>query len=780
MQKQIVAIVLSFLLALPPAFSQSSDLAKALVGATNLLENPGFEAGRGRWVASTPATVTLATNGSNLLVGKGSAVFDATASAQFIESQLYAIPEGLKGRNCLARIQYKGGDTNLTFKLINDASVELMSVTLAVASTMTPATLNFGCPTSGSVKIRVESTGDAALLALDQAYLGHADNLGEVAQRNVGEIFAVAAATCPAGSIPADGGSRSSSRFVSLSSRIGSAHGNGSTAASGSTSDAGCPGATGCFNVPDLRGRFLRGVDGGVGRDPDRATRSAAATGGNSGDNVGSVQSDAYQGHWHVLGNSSGVQGNSRGTTTAASGSLAAAGTGSASVDLQRALDSTNDGGNGAPRTTSETRPANTAVLYCIQTQGGGQLAFQPHQVGWRVDANISGANPSLGVTSVSSYTEITDSALTLTQNSGSISAGIACSSTNASTVGATTCAAGSESIGVTFNAPAPGAVLACASFGHSIATSTGGTVNGAFQIVETPSNAQTILQEGKSKVSSAIATGGTTAILPHRLCGTFEFASAGQKTLRLMYEQLVSGTVSSVSIPADGIASVGQRDIRWEIMPITQSIPAPLLVGSVVSPGNNGVTRINTVLTQSSNYTATESDETIVGTATLTLSLPAASTLAGKKFHLATTGSGIMTVDPSGSETICGVSTILVRGSKDALVIQSTGTEWIAVDGSRCMRTESAYVTNAGVVTESTGDWINGNCSVSTSTYTCAYNSNTFSSAPYCTASVQTDANYGVVLTSFTTSQFVARTRNNSSSSDQAAAFSVICHGPR
>ncbi|MBK6608736.1 MAG: tail fiber protein [Leptospiraceae bacterium] len=49
------------------------------------------------------------------------------------------------------------------------------------------------------------------------------------------------------------------------------------------------------FNLPDYRGVFLRGIDLGKGTDPEASSRQASATGGNTGDNIGSKQEDALQ-----------------------------------------------------------------------------------------------------------------------------------------------------------------------------------------------------------------------------------------------------------------------------------------------------------------------------------------------------------------------------------------------------------------------------------------------------------------------------------------------------
>jgi microcystin-dependent protein len=55
------------------------------------------------------------------------------------------------------------------------------------------------------------------------------------------------------------------------------------------------------FNVPDLRGVFLRGWSHGSGTDPDASARHPIKSGGASGDAVASFQGDALQAHDHDI-----------------------------------------------------------------------------------------------------------------------------------------------------------------------------------------------------------------------------------------------------------------------------------------------------------------------------------------------------------------------------------------------------------------------------------------------------------------------------------------------
>ncbi len=104
------------------------------------------------------------------------------------------------------------------------------------------------------------------------------------------------------------------------------------------------------FRVPDFRGRFLRGRDGGAGRDPDRDARAAMNTGGAVGDLVGSVQEDEFKSHNHPLPRDTGGRNNLQTTTD----------TSNSDEDISENSPSGYRGGN-------ETRPKNANVNFIIK-----------------------------------------------------------------------------------------------------------------------------------------------------------------------------------------------------------------------------------------------------------------------------------------------------------------------------------------------------------------------------------------------------------------------------
>ncbi|RKH11191.1 tail fiber protein [Corallococcus sp. CA053C] len=129
------------------------------------------------------------------------------------------------------------------------------------------------------------------------------------------------------------------------------------------------------FNVPDLRGRFLRGVDMGVGRDPDKASRGPNAPGGASGDSVGSIEGDAFREHSHGVNDPGHTHSVGRGFLGDCNGGYGAMRSGGGAMscdflDLNRPHMST-QGSNVSVRSAggSETRPQNANVYWIVRVR---------------------------------------------------------------------------------------------------------------------------------------------------------------------------------------------------------------------------------------------------------------------------------------------------------------------------------------------------------------------------------------------------------------------------
>ncbi|GAA0625873.1 MULTISPECIES: phage tail protein [Thalassospira] len=152
---------------------------------------------------------------------------------------------------------------------------------------------------------------------------------GVVAGSEIGSVSAFAMPTPPTGWLVCDGSAISRTEYADLFATIGTLWGAGDEVST--------------FNLPDLRGEFLRGFDAGRGVDEGRV--------------FGSFQGDQMQGHEHnlgelssryYLGNNSDIGGpESRGP--------------------HPTLGIISDGVNGEPRIGIETRPRNITMTYAIK-----------------------------------------------------------------------------------------------------------------------------------------------------------------------------------------------------------------------------------------------------------------------------------------------------------------------------------------------------------------------------------------------------------------------------
>lgn len=160
-----------------------------------------------------------------------------------------------------------------------------------------------------------------------------------------GTVLPFAGAAAPGGWLLCHGQAVSRSEYANLFGVIGETFGDGD----GSTT----------FNVPDLRGEFIRGLDAGRGVDAGRT--------------LGSAQDDAFQGHWHAISSLDPPQVEHnypyRFSTTPGTGTGGIAATnqteGVNKYTSEYAEDT--DRELGVPRVAEETRPRNIAMTHIIK-----------------------------------------------------------------------------------------------------------------------------------------------------------------------------------------------------------------------------------------------------------------------------------------------------------------------------------------------------------------------------------------------------------------------------
>jgi len=157
-----------------------------------------------------------------------------------------------------------------------------------------------------------------------------------------GAVFCIAVATTPSDYLECNGASVSRSTYAALFAVIGTAYGS----ASGTT-----------FNLPDLRGEFIRGFDNGRGVDSGRSVASSQSGQNESHTHAATVTDPGHDHYMYAAKAIGGHTGNGSGPDERSTSQDLVTGDKVTGVTVSNAA----TGGN-------ETRPRNIAMVYVIKT----------------------------------------------------------------------------------------------------------------------------------------------------------------------------------------------------------------------------------------------------------------------------------------------------------------------------------------------------------------------------------------------------------------------------
>tara|TARA_A100001035_G_scaffold93142_1_gene72943 strand:- start:2230 stop:3123 length:894 start_codon:yes stop_codon:yes gene_type:complete len=210
--------------------------------------------------------------------------------------------------------------------------------------------LSAGVPSDGSVSTAKLANQSVTTAKIDDGAITTAKLNASVTLIPTGMIAPFPTSGVPTGWLECNGAAVSRTTYADLFALISDDYGNGD----GSST----------FNLPDLRGQFIRGFANGQATDPDRASRTDRGD-GTTGDAVGTKQDHAVEQHSHRTPATSGYNGNTSNTTYYSKGGSGYSSTLAHGGPIWQNSNSSNPN---IKVSSNETRPKNVSMLYCIKT----------------------------------------------------------------------------------------------------------------------------------------------------------------------------------------------------------------------------------------------------------------------------------------------------------------------------------------------------------------------------------------------------------------------------
>ncbi len=497
------------------------------------------------WTNSGGGTFTTTNTAANVANGTNAFSFDASANADYVISTAVTVPAGLFGANCLLEFYYKGFDANITAQ-VYDGSLVIASQVLSVQTGYVKQQLNFVCPSSGTVAMKLLASANAAIGYFDEVHLGSATNIANLSQATfIGSAYIAATGSCT----PA---------------RTNTALGAFSTAAS-------CPGPTVTLNP-------------GPGIIQTTDTDLPKFTVNNLGPGTYKVEITVRV----TQPNAISTLAINDGTTTAGFAHI----TGSATTIGHPILLSGVFTYTSTANRTFEVYGAESSGAVTIDNSSGAAssgLEFRIYRFPVASELTI---NPGTSAISWTGYHDSTCSFARTNAAYGDPAADTTCTltertNTNMGTV--TSYLSGSDKLpGIVFTPSRIGKYYVCAHVG----------VLGATQFADVAGK----LWDGTTTIAeTAYDVSDTTTHNNWDLCGIYSVTTVAAKTLSIQ----TKSSSGAVTIDPHTAASA----IEWTIMAIDHQFPSPLIVNSVVSPSTGPERIVRATITNSGTPTvATQS----------------------------------------------------------------------------------------------------------------------------------------------------------------------------
>lgn len=515
-------------------------------GGLNFLQDldPDFEAGGASWSASG-GSYTIATSGANWIANTRTAVFNSSASSQTLTSTAVTIASslfpGLASGNGFVSCFFKTTATDYKIQAYDGTNV-LGERTIPALGSATEIGAAFPIPSSGTVAIRIISASDAADLAVDNCYLGSLRAEGAAQAGLVASGYIEGGASC----------------IWSVTSTVMAAF----------PTTANCVGPTVEFN-PGPGTLITTDTDlpqFTVNNLPPGLYRASMSFDGYGSGTVKQVW-DLYDGT--TASGQFGVDATVATThvPVTLNGQFSYTTSGNRTFQLRGASVS---GSNSVAARSDTPSQRLQFSLYRFPTAAEGSFRFDQVANSW---SGYHDSTCAWARTNVAYGDPTADTTCALVERTN----------TNFGTV--VSALSGSDKLpGITWTPTRAGKYEVCASF-----ASTQSSVNAqaAYQLTD----GTTVVMEGDNQDSSA--TTGTTVRMH---CGQYRAASTAAVTLKLQ-SKASAGSTTITNI------FTGVPVIEWAIKQIDVALPAPLVVGGIVS-SSSGVRAVEAAVVATTNDT--------------------------------------------------------------------------------------------------------------------------------------------------------------------------------